>query len=461
MTERIVDTLARDLRIGIFFGILLVVRQVWRRKPHAALKALWILFFLQLAVPVRIPVPVLRSTPVQRETPIPDAVLRLTAEPAYAVPEPARPDFLWGIPELLLLVWGLGVAVLALRAAVRFFLLRRQLKGCIQVDRDVFSLPAGSVPFTLGILHPEIYLPAGLTSRQRKIILQHERAHIRNGDTLLKPAVYLVVVLHWYNPLAWAAYRAFAADLEMACDESVVASVPRAQRLAYAQALLEVLSVDTQNHFCVNAFGGGSVQTVKRRVTNMMECKPHKRGVFLALVLLVAFCTCARAESVGTNSPGPAASSAAESETDAAGEAGKPEEDQQEERTAASSVSYLPAALEDAPLQAYDFGSDAHRSCLREATSDSREYLVVLWSDEGTDTVDLRGAVPSDARQGAASEISCDAIRFAPDALRYESNLPKQDDTILYFNEKGKDYFVYGTFPLEELEKVADGVSVP
>lgn len=467
MTELIADTLGRDIRIGIFFGILLVVRRWWRRKPHAALKALWLLFFFQLLVPIRIPVPVVQSAPAQRGRALSGAVLRLAAEPAYAAPESTSPNAVGEISEVLLLVWGLGVAVLALRAAARLFLLRKKLKGCTRVDRHLFRLPAGSVPFTLGILHPKIYLPAGLTASQRKIILQHERAHIRQGDTLFKPVVYLIVVLHWYNPLAWAAYRAFAADLEMACDESVVASMPQRQRLAYAQTLFEVLSADTQNHFCVNAFGGGSVQTVKRRVTNMMECKPHKRGGFLALILLVALCSCASAEPVGTSGPDPAEQTVAEStaiqpERDTAGEsAGGKGGQQEEEMQAMSSVSYLPAALEEAPLQAYDFGSDAHRTCLRAATSDSGEYLMVLWSDEGRDTVDLRGAVPADARQGAASEIACDAVRFAADARRYESNLPKQGDTLLYFNEKGKDYFVYGTFPLEELEKVADGVSVP
>lgn len=461
MTEQIIDTLARDLRVGIFFVILLVLRQGWRRKPHAALKALWVVFFFQLAFPIRIPVPVLQSPAAPRQNPVTGAVLHLAAEQPYTPPEPAAARAFWGTAQLLVLIWAVGVAVLALRAFARLFFLRKKLKGCPRMGRQVFLLPAGSVPFTLGILHPRIYLPAGLTGSQRKLILRHEEAHIRNLDTLLKPAVYLVVLWHWYNPLAWLAWRAFSADLEMACDEAVVASMPPGQRLAYAETLFEVLSGCTQNAFCVNALGGGPVQTVKRRVTNMMECTPHKRGGVLALVLLVALCSCARAETVGNSGPDPSASPASAVEAEPAGISAKADDGQEAEVQAIASVSYLPAALEEQPLQAYDFGSDANRFCLRKATPDSSEYVVVLWSDAGTDAVDLGAAVPSGARQGTASEISRDAIRFARDAGRYENNLPKDGDTVLYFTEKGSDYFVYGTFPLEELVKVANGVSVP
>lgn len=196
----------------------------------------------------------------------------------------------------------------------------------------------------------------------------------------------------------------------------------------------------------------------------MMECKPRKCGLFLALVLLVALCSCAKVESIETSEPNSVEntsveSTAVESEEGTGEESAGRENSQKNELDAISSISYSPAELENEPLQVYDFGSDANRVCLRKATSDSSEYVMVLWSDEGSDAVDLNAAVPSDARGGAASVIPYDAIQFAQDAHRYESNLPKDGDAVLYFNENGTDYFVYGTFPLDELVKVADGVS--
>lgn len=121
----------------------------------------------------------------------------------------------------------------------------------------------------------------------------------------------------------------------------------------------------------------------------------------------------------------------------------------------------MPAALEGNPFQIIDFGSDAKRTCMRVAAPDSSEYVMVLCSNEDTDTIDLSAAVPSDARQGAAVQIPYDAVRFAQDAFRFESTLPKEGDTVLYFNEKGNDYFVIGTFPLDELVKVTDSVATP
>lgn len=466
MTERILDTLARDIRVGIFFCILLAVRYWRHRMPHSALKALWIFFFLQLAVPIRIPIPILKSAPVPPGAVIPAAVIHLTAEQPYAPIEPVPQKSLWGISEILLAVWVLGVLALALRAVAQLVLFRKQLKACTRVDQYVFTLPAGSVPFTLGIVRPKIYLPEGLTVRQREFILQHEWGHIRNLDTFFKPVVYIIAVLHWYNPLAWAAYRAFAQDLEMACDEYVVASLPQNQRLAYAQTLLDVLSGCTRNSFCVNAFGGSSVQTVKRRATNMMECKPYKRSLVLALVLLAALCSCAKVESIDTVKPtsvesASAGNAAMVSEEKSAGESTARVTRQEDEPEAIFSFSYVPAALEGNPFQIIDFGSDAKRTCMRAAVPDSSEYVMVLCSNEGTDTIDLSAAVPSDARQGAAVQIPYDAVRFAQDAFRFEYTLPKEGDTVLYFNEKGKDYFVIGTFPLDELAKVADSVAVP
>lgn len=66
----------------------------------------------------------------------------------------------------------------------------------------------------------------------------HERTHIRRGDPLTKPLFYAVACLHWFNPLAWLAFREFERDMEAACDEAAVRGQSSAARSAYCESIL-------------------------------------------------------------------------------------------------------------------------------------------------------------------------------------------------------------------------------
>lgn len=46
-------------------------------------------------------------------------------------------------------------------------------------------------------------------------IIAHEKAHIRRKDHWWKPFGFLLLTLHWFNPLMWIAY-------ELVCDEKVI-----------------------------------------------------------------------------------------------------------------------------------------------------------------------------------------------------------------------------------------------
>ena len=76
--------------------------------------------------------------------------------------------------------------------------------------------------FVSGIIHPIIYLPAGITEESRAHVLLHEQAHIRRRDYLLQPLFFIILALHWFNPFAWMMYLLFVRDMELACDESAV-----------------------------------------------------------------------------------------------------------------------------------------------------------------------------------------------------------------------------------------------
>ena len=135
--------------------------------------------------------------------------------------------------HLLAAVWTVGVALLAVRAVWGYLRLSRQVALACKTPDGCFSGPCVPAPFTLGLLRPRVYLPAGLAGPARDAVILHERTHIRRGDPLTKPLFYAVACLHWFNPLAWLAFREFERDMEAACDESCRARpIPhRPQRL--------------------------------------------------------------------------------------------------------------------------------------------------------------------------------------------------------------------------------------
>lgn len=53
-------------------------------------------------------------------------------------------------------------------------------------------------------------------------IVAHEKAHIRRKDHWWKPLGFIVLMVHWFNPLMWLAYVLLCRDIELACDEKVI-----------------------------------------------------------------------------------------------------------------------------------------------------------------------------------------------------------------------------------------------
>lgn len=78
---------------------------------------------------------------------------------------------------------------------------------------------------------------ADLSEPELGFVLAHERAHLRRRDHIWKPLGWLLLSVHWFNPLVWLAYALFCRDVEYACDESVVGGLDADGRRAYARAL--------------------------------------------------------------------------------------------------------------------------------------------------------------------------------------------------------------------------------
>ena len=200
-------------------------------------------------------------------------------------PEPvasANPLQIW-IP-VLAMIWGIGVALLLAYTAISYWRLRRRVRMAVLFRDNIFQSEAVSSPFVLGIIKPKIYLPFQIDGQNLEHVVSHEQAHIRRRDHWWKPLGFLLLTIHWFNPMMWLAYVLLCRDIELACDEKVVRELGMEQRADYSQALLACSVNRRMIAACPLAFGEVGV---KERVKSVLN---YKKPAFWIVVSSMIAC---------------------------------------------------------------------------------------------------------------------------------------------------------------------------
>lgn len=186
-------------------------------------------------------------------------------------------------------IWALGVLVLLVLAFVSFWKVRRRVGASIEYSPGVRLCDGIDTPFLLGLFRPAIYLPSGLPEDEREYVLAHEIAHKRHGDCVWKLLGYGLLCVYWFDPLVWLGYNLFCRDLELACDERVVKGYSLSEKKRYASVLLSNSVPRGAISVCPLAFGEVGV---KERVKRVLDKKPTKVLIALALVLCLVIGVC-------------------------------------------------------------------------------------------------------------------------------------------------------------------------
>ena len=280
--------------------IVLALRgPVARRFGAQAAYLLWLLPALRMILP-RVPetaVPV-QAMPVHIDIArlIAAAALRAHEAPAATAASPASQIavdwlsvglILWLGGALSYLAWQLGrhhrFMAVALEHADRGF-----LRGGIKVRLS----PVVAGPLAAGIFHRHILLPEDFerryTGAEQQLALAHELAHHRRGDLIANGAALAMLALHWFNPIAHWAYRAFRADQELACDATVLGASPES-RSDYGRALIKSAAAGMPG---AAACALGPATELKRRITMIAHSTRSRArrlaGAGLATILVGA-----------------------------------------------------------------------------------------------------------------------------------------------------------------------------
>mgnify|MGYP005866224365 FL=1 len=278
---------------------VLVLRVVLKKAPKWVMPLLWGVVALRLVCPFSIesalslipsaetiPSEIVTETrePVLYEQATLDIVTNPTLPSAAEVPvgvsrQQAQVDF-----NIYSVLWLAGMAALLVHALVSAGKLKKKLATAILLRDNIYESEFVDSPFVFGVVKPNIYLPMHMDEGTAAHVIAHERAHLARRDHWWKVLGYLVLALHWFNPLVWVAYILFCRDIELACDEKVVKGLDGAARADYSQALLSCAAPKRAVAACPLAFGEGNIKT---RVKSALHYKKPAFWVAAAAVLAV------------------------------------------------------------------------------------------------------------------------------------------------------------------------------
>jgi bla regulator protein blaR1 len=255
----------------ILMLVVLAIRGAVARHfgPHIAY-GLWLLPALRMLLP-----------PLPEEvapTPLHMLPAPIDIEALLAMPMPADPVAEAGVnwPLLLAMFWAVGaLAFLGWHIWSYRSFVRATMRDATQLprfDRDgveVCASPNAPGPFAAGIFLKTIVLPEDYRRRyerdELRLAIEHEVQHHRRCDMSANFAALVVLALHWWNPIAYFAHRAFRVDQELACDAVVLARATPAERHAYGAALLK----SACGRLPVAACALGAGDDLKRRLKMM------------------------------------------------------------------------------------------------------------------------------------------------------------------------------------------------
>ncbi|MBC2777259.1 M56 family metallopeptidase [Parasphingopyxis marina] len=244
MTEWIFDTL---LWTTILMALVMALRAPVARLFGAKIAyALWVLPAARLFMPpmieeIVVPAPVAHPVAAPVTSMAPEIVASVQAIEAAGPNWAAIGISLWLGGAALLFLWRIGA----------------YLQDCseilgdareIEIIGDIRLVEAFGVrgPLAFGLFRKYVAVPAtffrDFSDRERELALAHEVSHHRSGDLFVNFAAFVILCLHWFNPVAWYAWRAFRFDQEAACDARILASTQEEDHPIYGRAVAKAAS---------------------------------------------------------------------------------------------------------------------------------------------------------------------------------------------------------------------------
>lgn len=284
--------------------LLLSVKFIFQKIgfPRKILFILWVIVAFRLICPIAVPsdISVFNLTSalnpytasVQQTEKImdADAVIRYEIFPNESadVPDVSKPANRIEIMKCIsAVVWFTGMCAMLLFGAVSYLLLKKRLRFAVKQKDNIYTAENIPTSFVFGIFRPKIFIPENIPEQDLEYIILHEKTHLKRADHITKLAAYLILSLHWFNPLCWVMFKLFSDDMELACDETVLQKIGIENKKQYLHTLLDN-SVNKPKtillyHVCFSA------NLTKRRIKSMIKIKKTSKFIAVLAIIICAF----------------------------------------------------------------------------------------------------------------------------------------------------------------------------
>lgn len=289
------SVLTLSWQAGIIALVIMALRPLLKRAPRWAVCLLWLLVAVRLVLPASLTPQ--SAVSLQSEEPLPARAYHEMQQReetyAYTLPEQRTEEMqvykaetvsTRVLPRLRLI----GVGCMLLYMVLSYYRVWLKTLDAPRLFDNVYQCDEYGTPFVLGLFAPRIYVPSTVSKEDLPQVLAHERCHLRRRDHLVKLLAFLLLALHWFNPVLWAAYILLGRDMERACDELALKDADTAQRAAYSRALVSCATTPRATALCPLAFGEVAV---KERVKAVLTAKKTARWA-LVLVGVAAVVIC-------------------------------------------------------------------------------------------------------------------------------------------------------------------------
>lgn len=271
----------------IMGGVVLLLDKI-KKLPRRLCYVLWAIPLIRLWIPVA---PVSEYGLMEfitrlstRTVVITDSThtMAVTNHMAYAesyFPMTYKTDMLEKIFHIASVIWTIVAVCIVIVLIISYISGKREVKNAEYYRDNVWFSDEIQFPMVYGIIRPRIMLPSDYKERDITFVLTHENVHIKRLDNLWRVIALVTCAVHWFNPFIWLFLRCFFNEMELSCDEKVLARCDDNKRKAYAMSLVE--SAEMKLAFS-SGYSGGKLH---KRIEHILIWK--RMSAFAAVCFIV------------------------------------------------------------------------------------------------------------------------------------------------------------------------------
>ncbi|MBE6771115.1 MAG: hypothetical protein E7547_03100 [Ruminococcaceae bacterium] len=292
-----------SISASFLVAAIIILRLILKKAPKAMIVALWGMVAIRLICPFSLEsalslIPSEETIPTEQfqyqETRHDDYELQIISNPIY--PEEVEHKMLGTVENnsiksiYVYFGWLGGMGIMLVYSAASYIIIKRKVRISAPYKDDILLCDGIKTPFILGVFKPKIYLPSDIPNEEKEYVIAHEKAHLKRRDHWWKPLGFLLLSVHWFNPLMWVAYILLCRDIEFACDEKVIKSLGEEGKKPYSEALLNCSVPRKMIAACPVAFGETGVKSRIKSVLNYK--KPAFWVILIAVILSIVLAVC-------------------------------------------------------------------------------------------------------------------------------------------------------------------------